>query len=77
MDTDNSIGCAIACAADSVFKEINDKDDQTVEFTIARAADPLRSDAKNISDKDNASFVETFNHVGLKSDGEGRWFSIG
>ncbi len=67
MDTDDSIGCTIA--ADSLFKEINDKDDQTVGCAIARAADPLRSNAKDISDKDDDSFVETFNPVGLKSDG--------
>ena len=29
MDTDDSIGCAVA-AADSVYKDINDNDDQTV-----------------------------------------------
>ncbi len=72
MDTDPSVGCAIACAADpllSIFKDINDKDDQTVWCTIAGAADLSRSDAKDINDEDDESFVETSNPVGLKSDG--------
>jgi hypothetical protein len=71
MDTDASVRCAIACAANSVFKDFNDKDDQTVGCMIAHAADLLRSNAKDISDKDDDSFVETFNPVGLKSDGGG------
>ncbi len=68
MDTDASVGCAIACATDlsrSVFKDINDKDDEIVGCAIAHAADPLRSNAKVINDKDDESFVE------LKSDGGG------
>ncbi len=58
MDTDNSVGYAIACAADPtlpVYKEINDEDDQTVGCTFAHATDPSRSDAENISDKDDDS----------------------
>jgi hypothetical protein len=42
MGTDESVGCAIACAADpmlSIFKDINDEDDQTVGCAIACAAD--------------------------------------
>jgi hypothetical protein len=68
MDTD------IACAADptlSVFKNINDKDDQTVGCAIAHAADLLRSDAKDISDENDDSFVEACNPIELKSDGGG------
>jgi hypothetical protein len=64
MDIDTSVGYAIARAADpsrSIFKDINDKDDETVGCTIAHAADPLRSYAKGISDKDDGSFVETSN----------------
>ncbi len=38
---------------------------------IARAADLSRSDAKDVSDKDDENFVETSNPIGLKSDGEG------
>jgi hypothetical protein len=70
-DTDNFIGCAIA-AADSVYKDINDNDDQTVGCAIARAAHWSSFDSKNISDKDNASFAATCYPVGLKSDGGGK-----
>jgi hypothetical protein len=72
MDIGASVRCAIAHAADpprSIFKDINDKDDETVGCTIACATDPLRSYAKDISDKDDESFVETSNPVGLKSNG--------
>jgi hypothetical protein len=69
MDTDNSIGCAVA-AADSVYKDIKDDDDQTVGCAIACAADLWRSNSKDISDKDDESFAETCNPIGLKSD---RW----
>jgi hypothetical protein len=73
MDTDTSVGCAIACAADPprfVFKDINDKDDETVVgCTIACATDPSRSDAKDISEKDDESFVELSDPVGLNLDG--------
>jgi hypothetical protein len=72
MDTDESVWCAIACAADptlSIFKDINDDNDQTVGCAIAHAADPSRSDANDISDKDDDSFVELSNPIGLKSDG--------
>jgi hypothetical protein len=72
MNTEESVGCTIDCAADamlSVFKDINDKYDQTVGCANARAADPSRSDAKDISDKDDDSFVETCNTIGLISDG--------
>ncbi len=71
MDTDESVGCTIACATDSslsVINNINDEDDQNAGCAIAHAAELLRSDAKNISDKDDDSFVETCNPVGLKSD---------
>jgi hypothetical protein len=70
MDTDYSIGCTVA-AADSVYKDINEDDYQTVECGIAHAADLSRSDSKDISDKDDDSFAETCNPVGLKSDGGG------
>jgi hypothetical protein len=72
MDTEESVGCTIACAANptlSVFNNINDEDDQTAGCTIAHATDLSRSDAKDISDEDDDSFVETSNPVGLKSDG--------
>jgi hypothetical protein len=68
MDTDASVGCTIACATDpsrSIFKDINDKDDETVVCAIVCAADLLRSYAKDISDKDDESFVETSNPIGL------------
>ncbi len=76
MDTGNSIRCIIA-AADSIFKDINDKDDQTVGYTIVHAADPSRSNAKDISDEDDDSFAETCNPVRHESDGGGRVFSFG
>jgi hypothetical protein len=71
MDTDDSIGCAVA-AADSVSKYINDDDDQTVGCTIACAAHPSSSDSEDISDKDDDSFAETCYPIGLKSDGGGK-----
>ncbi len=55
----------------SIFKDINDEDDQTVGYAIAHALDPSRSDGKDISDEDDKSFVESSNPVGLKSDGGG------
>jgi hypothetical protein len=71
MDTDDSIGCAVA-AADSVYKDINDNDDQTVGCAIVHAADPLRSNSEDICDKDDDSFKGTCDPVGLKSDGGGQ-----
>ncbi len=71
MDTDDSIGCA-AAAADSIAKDIYDNGDQTVGFAIARAADSSWSDSKDISDKDDDSFAERCNLIGLKSDGGGQ-----
>ncbi len=69
MDKDNYIGCDVA-PADSVSKDINDNDEQTVGCTAARADIPSNSDSKDISDKDDdSSFAETFYPVGLKSDG--------
>jgi hypothetical protein len=76
MDTDNSIGCTIA-AADSIYKDINDNDDQTVGCAIAGAADPSRSDSEAISDEDDDSFAETCNPIGLKSHGGGTGLSNG
>jgi hypothetical protein len=74
MDTDDSIGHAIA-AADSILKDINKDNDQTVGCAIAQAAHPSSSDSKDISDKDDDSFGETCYPVGLKSDG-GRQGSV-
>jgi hypothetical protein len=70
-DTDNSFGCAVA-AADSVYKDINDDDDQTVGCTIDRAADPSRSNPEDVSDKDDDNYSKTCNPVLLKSDGGGQ-----
>ncbi len=75
MHTDNFIGCAIA-TADSISKDINDDDNQTVGCTIARAAYadiPPNFDSEDISDEDDdSSFAERCYPVGLKSDGGGR-----
>jgi hypothetical protein len=71
MDTEDSIGCAVA-TADSISKDIDDDGDQTVGCAIARAADPSRSNSKDISEKDDDSFAETCNPIGLKSDGGGQ-----
>jgi hypothetical protein len=68
MDTDDSIGCAVA-AVESVSKDNDDADDQTVGCTITSAAHPSSSDSKDISDKDYDSFAETCYPFGLKSDG--------
>jgi hypothetical protein len=76
MDTVDSVGCAVA-AADSVSKDNNDDDDQTVDWAIVHAADLSRSHSEDISDKDDDNFAETCNPVGLKSDGGGTGFSIG
>ncbi len=51
MHTDNYVGCV--ATADSVSKDINDDDDQTVGCAIAHAAHadiPSNSDSKDISD---------------------------
>ncbi len=81
MHTDNYFGCAVA-TSDSISKDINDDDDQTVGCAIAHnaCADILsNSDSKDISDKDDDSsfFAETCYPIGLKSDGEWGGFSIG
>jgi hypothetical protein len=71
----NYIGCAVA-TADSISKDINDNDDQTVGYAITCAAHadiPSNSDSKDISDKDDdSSFAVTCYPVGLKSDGGGK-----